>query len=163
MSSPCSFIWTIPAFSPRFCPPCSFTRSAIVFPHGCTVAGILSLRMSLSGLCLDTTPFSSPLPEAVCAAAGPVCGLLWAALCSRFPGEWWAQCRNISLYFSVCNLLPAQPLDGGRILYALCGDRKAVRIVSACTGAICLAAAMLTRRWGLALPAACILAAQLRA
>ena len=70
---------------------------------------------------------------------------------------------GISLYFSVCNLLPAQPLDGGRILYALCGDRKAVRIVSACTGAICLAAAMLTHRWGLALPAACILAAQLRA
>ncbi len=124
---------------------------------------ILSLRMSLSGLCLDTTPFSSPLPEAVCAAAGPVCGLLWAALCSRFPGEWLAQCRGISLYFSVCNLLPAQPLDGGRILYALCGNCKAVRIVSACTGAICLAAAMLTRRWGLALPAACILAAQLRA
>lgn len=83
--------------------------------------------------------------------------------CSRFPGEWWAQCRGISLYFSVCNLLPAQPLDGGRILYALCGNCKAVRIVSACTGAICLAAAMLTRRWGLALPAACILAAQLRA
>ena len=124
---------------------------------------ILSLRMSLSGLCLDTTPFSSSLSEAVCAAAGPVCGLLWAVLCSRFSGAWWERCRDISLYFSVCNLLPAQPLDGGRILYALCGDRKAVQIVSVCTGAICIAAAAFTRRWGLALPAACILAAQLTA
>ena len=124
---------------------------------------ILSLRMSLSGLCLETTPFSSPLSEAVCAAAGPICGLLWAAIASLPCGAWWERCRDISLYFSVCNLLPAQPLDGGRILYALCGKRKAVQVVSMCTGAICLAAAVSTRRWGLALPAAWILAAQFTA
>ena len=124
---------------------------------------ILSLRISLSGLCLDTTPFSSPLSEAVCAAAGPVCGLLWAALCSQIPGEWWERCRDVSLYFSVCNLLPAQPLDGGRILHALCRNRKAVQIVTVCTGVICLVSAALTCRWGFALPAVCILAAQLRA
>ena len=124
---------------------------------------ILSLRLGLSGLCLETTPFSSSLSEAVCAASGPVYGLLWAALCSRIPGEWWTRCRDISLYFSVCNLLPAQPLDGGRILYALCADRKVIRIVSIVTGAICLMAAVLTRRWGLALPAVWILAAQLTA
>lgn len=124
---------------------------------------ILSLRMSLSGLCLDTTPFSSPLSEAVCAVAGPVCGLLWAVLCSRFPGAWWERCHDISLYFSVCNLLPAQPLDGGRILYAVSGNRKAVQIVSVCAGGICLAAAAFTRRWGLALPAVCILTAQFTA
>lgn len=155
-------IWMIPAFSLRFCPPCSFMRSATVFPHGCTVAGSF-LRISLSGLCLDTTPFSSPLSEAVCAAAGPVCGLLWAALCSQIPGEWWERCRDVSLYFSVCNLLPAQPLDGGRILHALCRNRKAVHIITVCTGVICLVSAALTRRWGFALPAVCILAAQLRA
>ena len=124
---------------------------------------ILSLRMSLSGLCLETTPFFSPLSEAVCAAAGPVCGLLWAALASLPCGAWWGRCRDISLYFSICNLLPAQPLDGGRILYALCGDRKAVRIVSSGTGGVCLAAAILTHRWGLALPAVWVLAAQIRA
>lgn len=112
MSSPCSFIWTIPAFSPAVLPAVFFHEIGHCISAWMYGGRILSLRMSLSGLCLDTTPFSSPLPEAVCAAAGPVCGLLWAALCSRFPGEWWAQCRNISLYFSVCNLLPAQPLDG---------------------------------------------------
>ncbi len=124
---------------------------------------ILSFRMSLSGLCLETTPFSSSLSEAVCAAAGPLCGLLWAALCSCIPGEWWERCRDVSLYFSVCNLLPAQPLDGGRILYALCGNAKAIRIVSAGTGTVCIAAAVFTRRWGLALLAVWILAEQLTA
>ena len=124
---------------------------------------ILSLRLGLSGLCLETTPFPSLLSEAVCAAAGPLFGLLWAVLCSCFSGEWWAQGRDISLYFSVCNLLPALPLDGGRILNALCGNQKAVHVVSMCTGTACLAAAALSRRWGLALPAVWILAGELTA
>ena len=124
---------------------------------------ILSLRMDMTGLCLNVTPFSSPFAEALCAAAGPLCGLLWAAACSALSGAWWMRCREISLYFSFCNLLPAQPLDGGRILYALCGGKTTVRIVSICTGVGCLVLALLLRRWGLALPGAWILLAQLTA
>ena len=124
---------------------------------------ILSLRIELTGLCLELSPFSSPTQEAVCAVAGPVFGLLWAAACSFFQGAWWMRCRDVSAYFSLCNLLPAQPLDGGRILYALLPNAKIVRAVSVCTGAVCAAAAVLLRQWGLILPAVWIIAAQLTA
>lgn len=124
---------------------------------------ILSLRIELSGLCLELSPFSSPLREAVCAASGPMFGLLWAAVCSLFHGIWWIRCRDVSLYFSMCNLLPAQPLDGGRILFALLPNEKTVRAVSVCTGAACAAAAVLLRQWGLMLPAVWIIAGQLTA
>lgn len=122
---------------------------------------ILSLRISLSGLCLETTPFHSSAEEALCAAAGPVCGLIWSAVCTCFHGGWWERSGDISLYFSACNLLPAHPLDGGRILCAFCNNRTILRGVSICTGTVCLAAAVYTRRWGLIPPAVWILSAQL--
>lgn len=163
MSSPCSFIWTIPAFSPAVLPAVFFHEIGHCISAWIYGGRILSLRMSLSGLCLDTTPFSSPLPEAVCAAAGPVCGLLWTALCSllsrRVVG---AVPGHIAVFFGMQSL-PAQPAR--RRTDPLCALRRPQGRSDrfGVYGAICLAAATLTRCWGLALPAACILAAQLRA
>ena len=76
--------------------------------------------------------------EALAALAGPVGGLLGALICSRIgiamESQFWTCCAGVGLLFSIFNLLPTLPLDGGRILFYLIvrryGVARTVRILN---------------------------------
>lgn len=101
------------------------------------------------------TAFSRPWREFVCAAAGPVAGLL-LLLAAR----WFPRIAVCGLVQSAYNLLPIYPLDGGRMLCSALEEwlpAKAEKITLAAgqgTGCLLLAgalAALLCRQPGIAL------------
>lgn len=107
------------------------------------VAAILALGLRLrgfraeaGGFRLDYVGDTSPLGHALIAAAGPAAGLLYAFLASflwRKTGQdWLCLSAGLSLLLSFFNLLPAPPLDGGRILSPLLcaalGSRRGERL-----------------------------------
>ena len=59
-----------------------------------------------------------PQAEAPVAAAGPLANLALAGICALLPGSWFAAATWLNLVLGVGNLLPAFPLDGGRLLRA---------------------------------------------
>lgn len=61
---------------------------------------------------------SRPAVEAPVALAGPAVNLALAAACALLPGHWAAQATWLNLVLGAGNLLPAFPLDGGRVLRA---------------------------------------------
>lgn len=72
-------------------------------------------------------------------AAGPAAGALYAAaafLCARGgSGDFWRLSGAVSVALTVFNLLPALPLDGGRLVEELAGGRfarKASRVTAVC-------------------------------
>ena len=80
-----------------------------------------SLRLDASGACLRCSgPTPEPREELARAAAGPLAGLLlWLAL-RLWGGHALHNTSELSLMLSLVNLLPAEGLDGGRILRCLC-------------------------------------------
>ena len=80
--------------------------------------------------------YAGGLGHALAAAVGPAMGLLYALaaslLAARYNSAWLELTAGVSLLLSAFNLLPALPLDGGRILYhlsaALFGERVAARV-----------------------------------
>ena len=115
-----------------------------------------SVNVQVFGLCMDITPFASRGEELLCTAAGPAAGLLWAAAAYHLPWSWGVRCSAASLVINLFNLLPAEPLDGGTMLYALTGSAGLLRVCSWCTAALLCAAAVRYRVWGALVPAALI-------
>ena len=109
-----------------------------LFALRCMGAVPTRLSISMSGLCLDYCGSLSEGQEALAALAGPVGGLLGALICSRIgiamESQFWTCYAGVGLLFSIFNLLPTLPLDGGRILFYLIvrryGVARTVRILN---------------------------------
>lgn len=80
--------------------------------------------LDVAGFRLDTVLPLSPKREAVCALAGPVAGLMWCGLHLVSHSEFIHKSVFAAILLNFFNLLPAYPLDGGRILYALFESRR---------------------------------------
>lgn len=89
---------------------------------------LVARYLGLEVLDITITPFGGmarmrgtllrPGLEAPVAAAGPVANLFLAGLCFLLPGQWAEIAVWINLVFGLGNLVPAFPLDGGRLLRA---------------------------------------------
>lgn len=84
---------------------------------------IRSVRLQPTGLCIRYDGLQSARAHMAAALAGPLGGVLYALtaarLSERFALEWLKLSADLSLLLSAFNLLPIQPLDGGRFFAAL--------------------------------------------
>lgn len=112
--------------------------------------GVSRVWAGACGARIDVYGCMTPGELWCCAAAGPAAGLLFAlgasALGRFLGGAWLPTAAGVSLLLSVFNLLPALPLDGGRMLAAVLGPGRTVNAVS-------FAAALLVLAGGLCLVA----------
>ena len=103
---------------------------------------IEELRVEISGLCIRYSGVCSAWKEAAAALAGPLAGLIYACAAVGL-GQDGEITAGISLLLSAFNMIPAQPLDGGRIAAALLDPLSA--------GRLGLVSAVLTAAMGLIL------------
>ena len=93
---------------------------------------IKSFRAELKGFCMSYSGYSGAMGHMLIAAAGPAAGILYALAAGRLGAEhdssFLCLSSGISLILSLFNLLPAMPLDGGRIFSelstALMGEKR---------------------------------------
>lgn len=100
---------------------------------------VRGFRVDLQGFCIEYGGAAGAVVHALVAAAGPLAGLLYAFALSRaatkLGSEWLYLTSGVSLLLSIFNLLPALPLDGGRIVLhlssAVLGCRRGQRLTDA--------------------------------
>lgn len=88
---------------------------------------IRELSLELGGLCIRYSGTPGSKAAAASAFAGPLAGLLYA-LAAAHCGSFGALSAGFSLILSAYNLIPALPLDGGRIAEALLPPRASMLI-----------------------------------
>ena len=117
---------------------------------------IRSVRLEASGLCINADAFSSRRQELLCIAGGPAAGFVWAVLTLFFTGRWWIRASAAAFVINFFNLLPAMPLDGGRLLSVLTCSSRIVRGSSWITAGLLLLFVVRLRTWGLIVPSVLI-------
>lgn len=95
-----------------------------------------SVQLEARGLCIRYAGLGGWLQEAIAALSGPLAGLVYGLLILFLPvscAAWLEISASVSLLLTAFNLLPILPLDGGRVLYALCmrslSEEEANRLV----------------------------------
>lgn len=113
---------------------------------------VRGLRMDLTGLKISCTGGMSAFGSFSIALAGPAAGMIFAFL-SAWAGGHFSQplltrCAGVSAVLSIFNMLPALPLDGGRMLAAALerrhdGGAKFMDITGTITGGALMAAGII--------------------
>lgn len=90
------------------------------------VLGARVTRVSLSvfGLEMDYAGMLSAGKAAACIAAGPAAGVVYALAAHWSKTRFGQVSGAVSLALTCFNLLPVLPLDGGRLLCAVLGERR---------------------------------------
>lgn len=95
------------------------------------------LKLPVQGMNADgsgirlRTEFAYAWQELLCALAGPAAGLLLLLAAPVFP-----RLALCGAFHSLYNLLPVYPLDGGRVLWALFGEKTGRTVQGICLGCI---------------------------
>lgn len=97
---------------------------------------ITGFRAELKGFCIDYCGYTGAMGHVLAAVAGPAFGLAYALAASaaavKYESPWLELTAGVSLLLSAFNLLPALPLDGGRVLDSIArvflGAYKAERL-----------------------------------
>ena len=101
----------------------------------------------MKGCCIDYSGYTGAMGHVLAAAAGPLAGISYAVmaatLSARLELPWLSLSAGISLLLSLFNLLPALPLDGGRIFSALACALLGEQTGAAVTDALGLALGVL--------------------
>ena len=108
---------------------------------------VSSLTANATGAVIARSASRSRTAEIVCAAAGPIAGLIYAAFASGLGSDMLPLSAGLSLALSAYNALPALPLDGGRILECIAGHRSLVTAA----GVLLLGTVLAAGGYGLAL------------
>lgn len=113
---------------------------------------VSSLTANATGAVIARSASRSRTAEIVCAAAGPIAGLIYAAFASGLGSDMLLLSAGLSLALSAYNALPALPLDGGRILECIAGHRAAAlcSLVTA-AGVLLLGTVLAAGGYGIAL------------
>lgn len=95
------------------------------------------LKATLSGFAIDYSGIISEKQEMLTALAGPAFGLAFSLLCEKLGTLWGSDyllmCAGLGFVINFFNLLPALPLDGGRVwdfaLHVFLGEDKAQHVM----------------------------------
>lgn len=129
---------------------------------------IKTILAETRGLCISYSGCTGTAGHMLCAAAGPLGGLLYAVAAvltaKKGQADFWNLSAGISVLLSLFNLLPVLPLDGGRIFacfaWSLLGGRRGDKLLKAVglvtgTGLLILGSVYLWLGYG---PALCLAA-----
>ena len=100
---------------------------------------ITGLCFDVRGLCIRYDGSCTPAGHILAALAGPVGGAVYA-LVGLTDIDWLDQSAGLSLLLTAFNLLPLEPLDGGRVFHQLCtlslGNARGERLCRAVSGVL---------------------------
>ncbi len=109
---------------------------------------VTGFRLDAQGFCITYAGGRSLLVDIISSLAGPLGGVVYALLVDRAGTDWLSQSAGVSLLLSAFNLLPIQPLDGGRVFSALCGEHRGLyRAVSGVLLALLLVVGVFLAAW----------------